>query len=137
MSVLTRRMTLAMMTAALLPGIAQARQTALDWKSGSLRLMMISESGCEFCREWRSQIAPGFARSGAGRRAPLFEVDLNGPYPDGLALAGRPRVTPSFILLDRGSELGRIEGYVGAQDFYPVLERMMAGAGVDVPRSGA
>ncbi|WP_245894656.1 SoxS protein [Paracoccus indicus] len=137
MSVLTRRMTLAMMTAVLMPGIARARQTAPDWKSGSLRLMMVSESDCEFCREWRSQIAPGFARSGAGRRAPLFEVDLNGPYPDGLALAGRPRVTPSFILLDRGSELGRIEGYVGAQDFYPVLERMMAGAGVDVPRWGA
>ncbi len=137
MAKLSRRRTLALMTAALMPGVAHAGQTGLDWNARSLRLMMVSENGCEFCRDWRAQIAPGFGRSGAGRTAPLFEVDIAGPYPDGLALAGRPRATPSFILLDRGSEIGRIEGYVGARDFYPVLERMMAEAGVDMPRSGA
>ena len=137
MSELSRRKTMALMAAALMPGIAEARQTDPDWNVRSLRLMLVSEKDCEFCRAWRREIAPGFAGSGAGRTAPLFEVDMNGPYPDGLALAGRPRVTPSFILLDRGSEIGRIEGYVGATDFYPVLERMMAGAGADLPRSRA
>ena len=137
MSTVSRRKTLAIMAAAMMPGAVQAGQTGLNWNRQSLRLMMVSEAGCEFCRAWRAQIAPGFDRSGPGVAAPLSEVDMDGPYPDGLALAGRPRVTPSFILLDRGVETGRVEGYVGARDFYPVLERMMTRAGVAVPRMGA
>ncbi|RJE80714.1 SoxS protein [Paracoccus sp. JM45] len=93
--------------------------------------MMITEPACLFCRAWRAEIGPGFAASPIGRAAPLFEVDLNGPYPDGLALARRPRLTPSFILLHKGTEVGRIEGYVGQQHFYPALEQMMSQAGFD------
>lgn len=97
---------------------------------------MVTEASCEFCRAWRAQIAPGFSTSLPGRTAPLFEVDLDGPYPDGLALARRPRQTPSFILLDRGAEIGRIEGYVGPGNFYPVLEQMMTQAGIDLAGRG-
>ena len=71
------------------------------------------------------------ATSAAGRTAPLFEVDVDGPFPNGLALDRRPRITPSFILLDRGVEVGRVEGYVGQRYFYPVLQEMMQRAGID------
>lgn len=134
MSVISRRAALGIMTALALPRIVSAAPANVIRGASSLRLMMVTERTCEFCRAWRTQIAPGFAASGPGRMAPLFEVDLYGPYPDGLALARRPRLTPSFILLDDGFEIGRIEGYVGQRDFYPHLERMMAQAGVNPSR---
>jgi hypothetical protein len=107
-----------------------------DWAARPLRLMMVTSPSCQHCRAWKIQIGPGYAASAAGRMAPLFEVDVAGPFPDGLALDRRPRLTPTFILLDRGTEVGRVEGYVGARYFYPVLEEMMHRAGVAVPGNG-
>ena len=63
-----------------------------------------------------------------GRAAPLLVVDRDGPYPDGLALARRPWLTPSFILLQGGIEIARFEGYPGAGKFFPVLRDMLAQA---------
>ncbi|MEE2859738.1 MAG: SoxS protein [Pseudomonadota bacterium] len=109
-------------------GPAWAQQ---DWSTQPVQLMMVQSPYCHFCRAWKTEIGPGFATSAAGRTAPLFEVDVDGPFPDGLALDRRPRITPSFILLDRGVEVGRVEGYVGQRYFYPVLQEMMQRAGID------
>lgn len=136
MSKLSRRTALAVVAAMALPRSVMAATGTPDWNAQPLRLMMVTEPACQFCRAWRAEIGPGFATSATGRAAPLFEVDLNGPYPDGLALARRPRLTPSFILLHKGAEVGRIEGYVGQQHFYPVLEQMMAQAGFDPTGKG-
>jgi hypothetical protein len=133
---LSRRTALAVFAALALPRSGAAAQINPDWGATPLRLMMVTEPACLFCRAWRAEIGPGFANSTIGRAAPLFEVDLNGPYPDGLALARRPRLTPSFILLHKGAEVGRIEGYVGQQHFYPVVEQMMLQAGFDSTGKG-
>jgi hypothetical protein len=136
MSELSRRTALAVFAALALPRSVWAGQSTPDWNATPLRLMMVTEPACEFCRAWRAEIGPDFAGSGLGRAAPLFEVDLDGPYPDGLALARRPRLTPTFVLLHKGAEVGRIEGYVGKQYFYPVLEQMFAQAGFDPTGQG-
>jgi thioredoxin-related protein len=34
--------------------------------------------------------------------------------------------TPTFILMDDGQELGRIEGYPGENFFWAVLEKLLA-----------
>ncbi|MBM3606522.1 MAG: SoxS protein [Alphaproteobacteria bacterium] len=104
-----------------------------DWNRHPHQLMMITSPGCHFCRQWQAEIGPGFAASPSGRLAPLFEVDVDGPFPDGLALDRRPRITPSFILLERGTEIGRVEGYVGQRHFYPVLEDMIRRSGLNLP----
>ncbi|CAM3441134.1 SoxS protein [Paracoccus nototheniae] len=110
------------------PGLLRA--APLDWQARPWQLMMVGSASCHYCRQWRAEIGPGFAASPAGRAAPLFEVDVDGPFPDGLALDRRPRITPSFILLSQGTERGRVEGYVGQTHFYPVLEDMMARSGL-------
>ncbi|AUH35361.1 SoxS protein [Paracoccus tegillarcae] len=92
--------------------------------------MMVEERGCIYCARWDAEIGPGFAGSAEGRTAPLMRVDIDGPWPDGIVLASRPVLTPTFILLDKGVELDRIEGYVGAAYFYPVLAEMMMNAGL-------
>lgn len=120
----TRRLILAALPL-VAAGMARAGTPA-----GPFRLMMVTRRGCRYCEAWDAEIGPGYAASPAGRLAPLLVVDMDGPFPDGLALDRRPRLTPSFLLLDGSVEIGRIEGYVGARHFYPVLTRMMVGAGL-------
>ena len=130
MPILSRRSVMFALPVLMVSARAWAQQ---DWSGRPLQLLMVSSPYCHFCRAWQAEIGPGFAVSAAGRTAPLFEVDVAGPFPDGLALDRRPRITPSFILLDRGIEIGRVEGYVGQRYFYPVLEEMFDRAGVKVP----
>lgn len=108
-------------------------ETAPDWQAAPLRLMMVDQVGCVYCAAWDAEIGPGFGQSAEGKAAPLLRVDIDGPWPDGIVLDRRPSLTPTFILLRRGVELGRVEGYVGDTYFYPVLAEMMQGAGVPVP----
>lgn len=88
--------------------------------------MMATAPGCHYCAAWRAEIGPGYAGSAEGRAAPIFEVDVAGPYPDGLVLDRRVWITPSFLILERGIERGRIEGYVGKTYFHPVLADVLA-----------
>ena len=90
-----------------------------------LRLMMVRRRGCVHCAAWDREIGPVYARHPEGRAAPLMMVDVDGPYPDGLALDRKPWLTPSFILLRDGLEVTRFEGYPGAERFFPVLRAML------------
>lgn len=101
-----------------------------------VRLLMVEREGCIYCRKWRHDVLPGYALTGEGRAAPLATVPLDGPWPDGLALARRPFVTPTFVLLRDGRELARIEGYVGEDAFWPRLRDMLAGNGIALPGTG-
>lgn len=95
-----------------------------DLKQG-LQLVMVDLAGCVFCAKWKREVLPVYARHPEGRAAPVTIIPIGGPWPDGLALAGRPKVTPTFILLDGGLELARIEGYDGAEAFWSALHRML------------
>lgn len=94
-----------------------------------LRLLMVEKDGCVYCQAWDRAVGPGYGASDAGRAAPLMRVDVHGPYPDGLALARRPFVTPTFILLDSGVEIGRLEGHMTEQRFHAALGALLAQAG--------
>lgn len=122
---LHRRVMLALplaLAGAALPAYADV----VDWGKTPLRLLMVDKPGCVYCAAWDRQIAPGYAASPEGRQAPLLRVDMGGPWPDGLALASHPFVTPTFVLLREGMEVGRIEGYPGADGFYPRLAALLA-----------
>ncbi len=109
-------------------GIAWADRVKIDWTAQPQRLLMVERDNCIYCRAWHAQIGPGYATSAAGKAAPLLSVDMDGPWPDGLVLARRPFVTPTFILLDRGVEVARVEGYAVPQRFYPAIDDMLATA---------
>ncbi|MFN3525174.1 MAG: SoxS protein [Paracoccus sp. (in: a-proteobacteria)] len=130
---------LAAMPLAGMPGQGRAATfpNAPDWRAAPVWLMMVTSPACHHCAAWKAEIGPGYAASVEGRIAPIFEVDLRGPYPDGLALDRRPWITPSFLLLRHGAELGRIEGYVGKRHFHPVLNSLLVEAGLAPANGGA
>lgn len=112
----------------LAPGRAEAAQTSGIDKG--VRLLMVVRRGCVYCAAWEREIGPLYPNSTEGRRAPLARIDIDGPWPDGLVLDRRPWLTPGFILLRDGHELARIEGYPGADRFFPMLSDMMRQTGV-------
>ncbi|SNR23120.1 SoxS protein [Paracoccus sediminis] len=99
--------------------------TVLPASAGPLRLLMVEKNGCVYCVAWNRNIGPGYGASEQGQAAPLQRVDIYGPWPDGLVLARRPFVTPTFILLDSGTEIGRLEGHMTARQFYPALSALL------------
>ena len=97
--------------------------------AGSLQLLVAHDATCGDFARWQREIGPSYAQTAAGRAAPLLDVAMDGPWPDGLALASRPRATPTFILIDNGREIGRIEGYGDAAGFRTRLSGLLRQGG--------
>lgn len=102
----------------------------IDWRAAPVRLLMVVAPACDGSAAWRRQIGAGYPTSPVGRAAPLLLVNFDGPWPDGIVLERSPKVTPTFVLLHRGLELDRIEGYPGEQLFYPLVADMLLRAGI-------
>lgn len=93
-------------------------------------LMMAEKEGCFWCIRWHQEVGPIYPKTDEGRAVPLLRHDLAGPLPDGIELNSRVRFTPTFILLENGHEVARIEGYPGDMFFWALLNDMLTGAGV-------
>ena len=89
-------------------------------------LMMVEGPRCPFCAAFRREVLPGYAARPEGRAAPLVFVPIDGPWPDGLALARAPQASPTFILLENRVELGRFEGYDTPEGFWRALGGLLA-----------
>ncbi len=87
-------------------------------------LVMVEQAGCHWCAKWNEEIAPIFPKTEEGMRAPLRRVDLRA-LPDDISFASRPVFTPTFVLIEDGAELGRIEGYGGDEFFWFVLKSLL------------
>jgi hypothetical protein len=94
-------------------------------------LVYVFEPGCPYCRLWDREIAPIYPTTAEGKRAALQPIDRHDPALAGLKLAAPVRYTPTFVLVEDGVELGRIEGYPGEDFFWGrlagLLERLPAG----------
>ncbi|MBB94465.1 MAG: hypothetical protein CML68_07675 [Rhodobacteraceae bacterium] len=81
-------------------------------------LVMVEEPGCPWCARWTAEIGPIYPKTAEGRAVPLVRMDISEPALDGFALARRVNFTPTFLLVDDGREIDRIEGYPGEELFW-------------------
>ena len=93
-----------------------------------LRLFMAEQAGCVWCERWHEEIGPIYPHSAEGRAAPLVTFDLF--QPPQVDFSGPLRYSPTFVLVRDGAELGRIEGYPGADFFWAMLADLFKKAGV-------
>ena len=89
------------------------------------RLIMAEEEGCMWCARWNAEIAPIYPKTTEGKSAPLRRMDVKAPPPDDLTFKTAPHYTPTFILVDNGQEIARIEGYPGEDFFWGLLGVML------------
>jgi thioredoxin-related protein len=94
-------------------------------------LMMAEEPGCVWCARWNTEIGPIYPKTGEGRAARLRRVDITQTLPEDITLARRVNFTPTFVLLDNGTELARLEGYPGEDFFWGLLSRMLDENGIN------
>ncbi len=94
-----------------------------------LRLLMVEQAGCYYCRVFNRDIAPVYEKSTEGQAAPLVHVQLRGEVPEGVTLDTQPFVTPTFILIGPdGAEIERLTGFPGEDFFWPYVSDMIATA---------
>ena len=112
-------------------GSAPAPQT-----QSRFRLLMIEQAGCVYCRMWNHDLAPIYPKTPEGQIAPLERADLHKPLPEGVTLTkGKPIYTPTFVLLDEGTEINRIEGFASEDFFWGLLGQALRQAGAELPEN--
>jgi thioredoxin-related protein len=84
-------------------------------------LVMFEQAGCVWCAAFDREIAPVYDKTDEGKRAPLRRVDTDRALPPDLAFIQNERLTPLFVLIDKGREIGRIRGYPGEENFWGLL----------------
>ncbi len=91
-----------------------------------VKLIMFDRHGCYYCERWKAEIMPAYLKSPEGKIAPLEILDIDDVLPEGLKLASRPSLSPTFVLIDDNREVARIEGYPGDEMFWWMLDGMLA-----------
>ena len=95
---------------------------ALSATSGrAAELVMFEQAGCAWCQAFDREIAPIYGKTVEGQRAPLRRVDISQGVPPELRFIDAERLTPLFVLIDKGREIGRIRGYPGEDNFWGLL----------------
>ncbi|WP_372674759.1 thioredoxin family protein [Aquicoccus sp.] len=88
-------------------------------------LIMVEQKGCSHCIAWKDTIGPIYPKSPEGEFAPLRVVDIREGAPDGVRYDRPVTFTPTFILVEDGTEIGRIEGYPGEDFFWSLLDMLL------------
>lgn len=99
--------------------------------SAETRLMMAEEPGCHWCAAWNEEIADIYPKTAEGRAAPLERFDVRQTAPENVTFKTDVLFTPTFILVQNGEEVGRIEGYPGEDFFWGLLAKLFEQA--DIP----
>lgn len=90
-------------------------------------LILFQSKGCAFCAAWDRDVGKIYDLTDEARTLRLRRVDLDAPRPTDLAQVRNIRYTPTFVVMDKGREAGRILGYTGEDNFWGLLGEIIAG----------
>ncbi len=93
----------------------------------ALELVFVSRPGCVYCLKWEQDVGPIYKKSVEAQRAPLREWSLSQGAPP-YTLKEPVRYTPTFVLVDKGVELGRITGFINDDMFWGLLGALLKDA---------
>ena len=99
--------------------------TALAGTVSAAELILFKSARCPSCVAWEREIGRSYAATSEGQRAPLQHVDIDGGRGSNVADRYGVEVTPTFVLVERGREVGRIEGYSGSRPFWTQFHALL------------
>ncbi len=118
----------------MMTSISAIALTGLIWISAGLadaaELVMVEEPGCPWCAAWNAEVGPIYPKTAEGQQVPLRRMDISDRSPEGFTLATRVVFTPTFLLIEDGEEIDRIEGYPGEELFWWRLSVMLKDHGI-------
>ena len=89
-------------------------------------LVMFERAGCVWCQRWDREIAPIYGKTDEAKVLPLRRVDIDRDKPTDITLASPVIYTPTFVVIDKGHEIGRISGYTNDMSFWGLLGKFAA-----------
>lgn len=109
----------------------------LTYAAEAADLVMVEQPGCVYCAEWNATLGPIYPKTSEGAYAPLVRLQKAALNESGIAFTRPVIYTPTFVLVEDGAELGRIEGYPGEDFFWAMLGLMLQAKTDYVPGAGA
>ncbi|MCU0820619.1 MAG: thioredoxin family protein [Beijerinckiaceae bacterium] len=97
--------------------------------TAAAELVMFERAGCPWCRNWDREIAAIYPKTREGVKAPLRRVSLDKPLASEWKLDPPVFYSPTFVVIDKGREIGRITGYSNAESFWGLLGAILARTG--------
>ena len=97
---------------------------AMAGSAAALELLMVERANCPYCKRWNAEIGPLYAKTEEGRLAPLKRADIR-QIPTDVAFETPVAVTPTFVLVGNGKEIGRITGYTDDFTFWGLLKNLL------------
>jgi len=84
-------------------------------------LVMFHSKSCPWCAAWDRDIGKVYDKTNEARVLKLRRVDADRETDGGVKLARPVEVTPTFVIVACGREVGRILGYPGEDHFWGLL----------------
>ncbi len=88
-------------------------------------LVMFGAPGCGWCARFEAEVGAIYPKTEEARQAPLRRIDLDRGMPSEFADLRPVTFTPTFVLLEAGREVGRIQGYPGEMHFWGLLGMLL------------
>ena len=108
--------------------ILQTLLLLMPWQfayaSEKYNLVYVEQKGCFYCEIWDEEIAHIYPKTREGQFAPLIRLDISN-YETKMDYVEPVVFTPTFILIKNSSEISRVEGYIGDDLFWGMLEVML------------
>jgi hypothetical protein len=89
-------------------------------------LAVFGSARCPYCLAWEREIGRNYAATEEGQKAPVRRLDADARLPAGYPRIGEVEVTPTFVLIDQGREVGRIVGYDGKKAFWADMHKLLS-----------
>ena len=91
-------------------------------------LIVFEVTNCVYCALFRRDVLPRYQRSTRARSVPIRFVDARTAAARQYKLAEPLQTVPTFVLMRRGREAGRVAGYTGPEPFFHFVRRMIGQA---------
>jgi thioredoxin-related protein len=110
-----------------LPGSA-ARDGNKATNTTGLEMLVFERQPCTYCELFRQEILPRYMGSPPAARAPMRFVNIDHVDLEALGLRTRLTTIPTAVLMQNGTEIDRITGYMVPETFFQVVQRLLSRA---------
>ena len=103
---------------------ALAVMLAADWARAA-ELVLFETEGCPYCEKWQQEVGEIYRLTDEAKILALRRIEIAEPIPDDLKHIPDIEFTPTFVVIEGGREVGRVEGYLGEEQFWGLLGEIL------------
>jgi thioredoxin-related protein len=107
-------------------GLLAFAANLLPSQARAAELLMFESRSCIYCLRWDRAVGSLYDKTAEAKILPLRRIDIDRQSAGDVTLAQPVRYTPTFVVVDKGREIGRIEGFSSDDQFWGLLDLLAA-----------